>query len=51
MNEDSDHRLGHPALDGTSRGRWSDLRRRIYLTYRYHGLRSVDHRFVQPSRR
>ena len=32
---------GRAALDGTNRGPFADLRRRIYLTYRYHGWRAL----------
>jgi len=33
--------IARAALDGTNRGPFADLRRRIYLTYRYHGWRAL----------
>jgi GT2 family glycosyltransferase len=34
------------ALDGTQKGRFADLRRRIYLTYRYRGVRQLLYRTI-----
>ena len=33
--------MARSALDARQRGRLADLPRRIYLTYRYRGIRSV----------
>lgn len=46
MRDDPRDALEKRAVDGIRNGQLANLRRRIYLTYRYHGVRSLIYRAV-----
>ena len=44
MNDESHNGSPQPTLDGRRRSRFANLRRRIYLTYKYRGISSLIYR-------